>query len=239
VGAYFSNTSFTKIYASPLPRARDTAQAVLDAQPTPKPPHDFSIDSIKERNFGAAEEHRPSLREEGKTLEAHFQEGKYPILYESESDVAFPGGESQLDLVRRGETAVREVVLPHVLSAARTGQEEHIALVSHGLCIAAIVGAMVSVLGGDTWKRKGPMVNTAWVRVQLRLQDGAPNEFADDEIPPLKVIVTDEGRKDHLEGLIDEGPQVGMKAYQGGGVVEAKNPNEAEATVQAPGGLKN
>jgi hypothetical protein len=33
-------------------------------------------------------------------------------------------------------------------------------------------------------------------------QDGAPNEFADDEIPPLEVIVTDEGRKDHLGGLV-------------------------------------
>lgn len=170
MGSYFANTSFTKIYASPLPRARDTAQALLDAQPDPEPPHDFSIDLIKERNFGAAEEHVPSMREEGKTLEAHFEEGKYPILYESEDDVAFPGGESVLDLYRRGETAVREVVMPHLLSTARTGQDEHIVLVSHGQFIGAIVTGLVRILGGATWKRKGPMVNTAWVRVQIRVQ---------------------------------------------------------------------
>jgi len=117
------------------------------------------------------------MREEGKTLAAHFQEGKYPILYESESNVAFPGGESALDLLKRGETVVREVVLPHVLSTARTGQEEHIVLVSHGLCIAAIVGGLVRILGRDTWKRKGPMVNTGWNRVQIRVQVSTPGIY--------------------------------------------------------------
>ncbi|OAX40421.1 phosphoglycerate mutase [Rhizopogon vinicolor AM-OR11-026] len=242
VGAYFANTSFTKIYASPLPRARDTAQALLDAQPDPKPLHDFSIDLIKEQSFGAAEGHLPSIREEGKTLAAHFQEGKYPILYESESDMAFPGGESALDLLRRGEMAVREMLMPHVLSTARTGQEEHIVLVSHGLCIAAIVGGLVRILGRGTWKRKGPMVNTGWTRVEVRvqgMQDGIPNELTDGEVPLLEVTVTDESRKDHLEGLVDACLPVGMKAYQGGGLVETKNPNEAEAIAQARVELKN
>jgi len=236
VGAYFANTSFTKIYASPLPRARDTAQALLDAQPDPKPPHDFSVDLIQGLNWGDAEEHVRFVREEGKTLAAHWEEGKYPILYESEDDVAFPGGESVLDLYRRGETAVREIVMPHVLSTARTGRDEHIVFVSHGQFIGAIVTGMARILGGTTWKRKGSMPNTAWVRVQIHVQDEAPNELTNGELPLLGVTVTDEGRCDHLEGLVDEGPQVDMKAYQGGGMVEAKHP---EAIAQAPGVLKN
>ncbi|KAG2131766.1 phosphoglycerate mutase [Suillus clintonianus] len=212
VGAYFANTKFTKIYASPLPRARDTAQAVLDAQPTPKPSHDFTIALIREQSFGAAEGHQISIREPGKTLEAHFAEEKYPFL--------------------RGERAVREVVLPHVASVARSGRDEHIALVSHGLCIAQVTGAIVR-LGGGTWKRKGPMVNTGWVRVEVQIQGGIPVEVGDGEVPPVEVIVTDEGRADHLEGLLDGGPLQGMKAIMGGGVVvEGKNANEAEAIAQ-------
>lgn len=221
VGAYFADTQFTKIYASPLPRARDTAQAVLDAQPTPKPPHDFTITDIREQSFGAAEGHQTCVREPGKTLEAHFAEGKYPILYESEKHVAFPGGESVEDLTRRGEKAVRDVVLPHVVNVARSGGNEHIALVSHGLCIAQLVGAIVR-LGGGTWKRKGPMVNTGWVRVEVRIQGEVPLQVADDEDPAIEVTVTDEGRTDHLEGLLDGSSLHGMKAIMGGGVVDAK-----------------
>ncbi|KAG1885204.1 phosphoglycerate mutase [Suillus subluteus] len=231
VGAYFANTQFTKIYASPLPRARDTAQAVLDAQPTPKPPHDFTIAQIREQSFGAAEEHQPCIREPGKTLEAHFAEDIYPILYESEKHVAFPGGESMEDLTRRAERAVREVVLPHVVNVARSGRDEHIALVSHGLCISQVVSAIVR-LGGGTWKRKGPMVNTAWVRVEVRIQGGVSVEVADDEVPPVEVTVTEEGRADHLEDLLDGGPLLGIKAIMGGGVVDAKSPNEAETIAQ-------
>ncbi|KAG2153093.1 phosphoglycerate mutase [Suillus bovinus] len=221
VGSYFANTPFTKIYASPLPRARDTAEAVLDAQPIPKPLHDFTITQIREQSFGAAEGHQTCVREPGKTLEAHFAEGKYPILYESEKHVAFPGGESAEDLTRRGERAVRDVVLPHVVNVARSGKDEHIALVSHGLCIAQLVSAIVQ-LGGGTWKRKGPMVNTGWVRVEVRIQGGMSLEVADDEVPPVEVTVTDEGRTDHLEGLLDGGPLRGMKAIMGGGLVDAK-----------------
>ncbi|KAG1906677.1 uncharacterized protein F5891DRAFT_907178, partial [Suillus fuscotomentosus] len=108
-------------------------------------------------------------REPGKTLEAHFTEGKYPLLYESEKRVAFPGGESAEDLTRRGESAVKDVVLPHVVNVARSERDEHIVLVSHGLCMAQLVGAIVR-LGGGTWKRKGPTVNTGWVRVEVRIQ---------------------------------------------------------------------
>lgn len=226
VGAYFANTQFTKIYASPLPRARDTAKAVLDAQSTPKPAHDFTIAQIREQSFGAAEGHQTCIREPGKTLEAHFAEEKYPILYESERHVAFPGGESAEDLTRRGERAVRDVVLPHVANVARSGRDEHIALVSHGLCIAQVVGAIVR-LGGGTWKRKGPMVNTGWVRVEVRIQDGIPVEVADGEVPPVEVTVTEEGRADHLDGLLDENPLCGMKAVMGGGAVDAKSSSEA------------
>ncbi|KAG2131764.1 hypothetical protein DEU56DRAFT_449631, partial [Suillus clintonianus] len=174
-----------------------------------------------------------SIREPGKTLEAHFAEEKYPLFfYESKRDVAFPGGESVEDLVRRGERAVREVVLPHVVSVARSGRDEHIALVSHGLCIVQVVGAIVR-LGGGTWKRKGPMVNTGWVRVEVQIQGGIPVEVGDGEVPLVEVIVMDEGRADHLEGLLDGGPLQGMKAIMGGGlVVEGKNANEAEAIAQ-------
>lgn len=129
------------------------------------------------------------------------------------------------DLTRRAERAVREVVLPHVLNVARSGKDEHIhiALVSHGLCIAQVVSAIVR-LGGGTWKRKGPMVNTAWVRVEVRIQGGMSMEVADGEVPPIEVTVTEEGRADHLEGLLDGGPLLGIKAIMGGGVVDGKEP---------------
>ncbi|KAG1820745.1 hypothetical protein EV424DRAFT_1347109 [Suillus variegatus] len=159
-------------------------QAVLDAQPTPKPPHDFTITKIREQSFGAAEWHQTCVREPGKTLEAHFTEGKYPILYESEKRVAFPGGESAEDLTRRGEKAVRDVVLPHVVNVARSGMDEHITLM--------------------------------------------PLQVADDEVPAIDMTVTDEGRADHLEGLLT----LCHEAIMGGGVVDAKiwSPNLADIT---------
>lgn len=102
--------------------------------------------------------------------------------------MAFPGGESVEDLTRRGERAVRDVVLPHVVNVARSGRDEHIALVSHGLCIAQVVGAIVR-LGGGTWKRKGPMVNTGWVRVEVRIQVRVSRIH--DEVLPMKWLRTE------------------------------------------------
>lgn len=64
---------------------------------------------------------------------------------------------------------MRKQLLPHVVNVAKSGRDAHIALVSHGLCIAQLVGAIVRLSGG-TWKQKGPMVNTGWVRVEVRIQ---------------------------------------------------------------------
>ncbi|KAG1775107.1 phosphoglycerate mutase-like protein, partial [Suillus placidus] len=205
LGVYFSQTLFTKIYASPLKRAATTAALVLAAQPAPQPPHDFTVKSIKEQNFGVAEgkpwcfpDNRTS-----KSLSEYMSEGRYPTPRPGER---FTDGESDEDLAARAMQAVNEVIMPHVRSAARAGRAEHIALVSHGLCIGALIRALLtrdSSKVAPTREYTG-MQNTAWARVVIKMQDVAnstPVDLADEDTPPLIVTATDFGRADHLVKL--------------------------------------
>ncbi|KAI6129729.1 histidine phosphatase superfamily [Pisolithus croceorrhizus] len=135
LGESFADTHLTIIYTSPLKRAHMTATALRDAQSEPKP--------TLEQHFGAAEGRAWSIRQDpNRTLEEHFANDQYPVLYDRSQ--RFPGGESLDDLATRANEAVCQLVLPHALQAARIGtQDVHIALVSHGLCISEMVAALV------------------------------------------------------------------------------------------------
>jgi len=211
LGAYFAQTSFTKIYASPLKRAATTAALVLAAQPSPQPPHDFNIEFIKEQNFGVAEGKPWCVQDyrTSKSLAEYMSEGKYPKPLPGEH---FPEGESDEDFAARSAGAVNEVIMPHVRSAARAGRAEHIALVSHGLCIGALIAALLKT---DSSGVTG-MQNTAWARVIIKLQgavDETPMSLADEETLPLIVEMTDFGRMDHLFTLKSNAGGTGKIAY--------------------------
>lgn len=100
-----------------------------------------------------------------------MSEDKYPALLPGER---FPGGESDEDLEARAVRAVDEVIMPHVWSAARAGRAEHIVLVSHGICIGALLAALLKRdSGGVGFTREYTgMQNTAWARVIIKLQVG-------------------------------------------------------------------
>jgi broad specificity phosphatase PhoE len=161
---------FEHIYASDLKRATMTAQAVHAGQAAnPKPPLTRTA-AIREQHWGIAEG-KPWVMHTtpGKSIEQHFAEGIYPVLFGPEEK--FPNGESKVDLGKRATQAVKQLVIPHVYQVARTGERRvHIAVVSHGLCISELVPALLK------W---GPYVkdedfsglkNTAWTRVEVALK---------------------------------------------------------------------
>ena len=100
-----------------------------------------------------------------------MSEGKYPALLPGER---FPGGESDEDLAARAARAVDEVIIPHVRSAVREGHAEHIALVSHGLFIGALIAALLKKdsSGVSSTREYTGMQNTAWARMIIDLQVG-------------------------------------------------------------------
>ncbi|KAG1741826.1 phosphoglycerate mutase-like protein [Suillus paluster] len=217
LGAYFSQTLFTKIYASPLKRASTTAALVLAAQPAPQPPHDFDIECIKEQHFGVAEGKPWCFRDyrTSKSLAEYMSEDKYPALLPGER---FTEGESDEDLAARAVQAVDEVIMPHLRSASRAGRAEHIALVSHGLYIGALITALLKrdSSGVSPTREYIGMQNTAWARVVIKVQgvaDGTPIDFVDEHTPPLVIIATDFGRADHLVTLKPNVGGTGKIAY--------------------------
>jgi len=98
-------------------------------------------------------------------------EGKYPPPLPGEH---FPDGESDKDFEARAVRAVDEIIIPHVRSAARVGHAEHIALVSHGLFIGALIAALLKMnsSGVASTRKYTGMQNTAWARVVIELQVG-------------------------------------------------------------------
>lgn len=217
LGAYFSQTLFTKIYASPLKRAATTAAFILAAQPAPQPPHDFTIESVKEQNFGVAEGKPWCFPDNriSKSLSEYISEGKYPTPRPGE---CFTDGESDEDLAARAMRAVDEVIMPHVRSAARAGHTEHIALVSHGICIGALICALLKRDSSNVTPTREytGMQNTAWARVVIKMQDVADGtliDLTDEGTHPLIVTVMDFGRADHLGKLKLNAGGTGKIAY--------------------------
>lgn len=83
----------------------------------------------------------------------------------------FPGGESRDDVARRCEEAIRETVLLHL---PEHGGEEgvfHVAVASHGVCIAELVEALKrldsSQIEDQAADSYAGLRNTAWTRVHI------------------------------------------------------------------------
>ena len=170
-GDSLSKVHFTAIYASDLLRAFTTAQAIHDAQPEPKPPLTKST-LLREQHWGVAEGHPWSMHaKEGLSLEDHFAQGIYPVLYERWQK--FPEGESLEEVVQRAEKAIDDFVMPHVWAAAKAGKKGvHIALVSHGICISELIPVLVMkdesrIHPGHRWRG---LLNTAWTRVTVNVK---------------------------------------------------------------------
>ncbi len=72
------------------------------------------------------------------------------------------------DLQARAELAIKDIVLPYVKEDAFSGEDIHIAIVSHGLCISELVSALMRLdhfkAGGGNWTG---LLNTAWTRVAV------------------------------------------------------------------------
>ncbi|PFH49484.1 hypothetical protein AMATHDRAFT_147645 [Amanita thiersii Skay4041] len=242
IGHYFANTNthFDIIYTSPSARAHSTALAVQQAQVpihinshiNTTPPPVIPNLNLREQHFGIAEgqpwvlKHPDLVGPNGKALSdkeldvalaSLFVRGVFPVVPRPKDK--FPGGESLEDLARRAEVAVRECVLPHLRFLKEEGQDYHVAIASHGLCISEIVAALVRLdsefhpkgeevgAGVDPGKRFRGLLNTAWARVELNISrtgtDG-PIDVADPSInlPRLQVKVTHFNCVEHLAHLV-------------------------------------
>ncbi|KIK27553.1 hypothetical protein PISMIDRAFT_674939 [Pisolithus microcarpus 441] len=191
LGESFADTHLTIIYTSPLKRAQMTATALRDAQSEPKPPFVVSP-LLKEQHFGAAEGRAWSIRQDpNRTLEEHFANGQYPVLYDRSQ--RFPAGESLDDLATRA------------------------ALVSHGLCISEMVAALVkrNHEGTPDTSYRG-LRNTAWARVTIQFKGERAGEamgLNEDDCPPLLVKVTDFNRHEHIDSVKRQKGGIGRSAY--------------------------
>ncbi|KAH7922935.1 phosphoglycerate mutase-like protein [Leucogyrophana mollusca] len=245
MGQAFSNTHLTAIYASPLKRAFATAEALRDAQPKPLAINESPL--LREQHFGIAEGKAWVLRMElGKTVEEYWANGEYPVLHKRHQ--RFPEGESRDELAERADEAIRQIVLPEIWQAARSGaQGVHLALVSHGLCISELVPALVKKgQNGMPAESYEGLMNTAWTRVAVSVKgttEGEPLQFADDAAPALEVRVTDVNRHEHIDSIKRQKGGIGSAAHDpnqqdiraffgGGGMkkpVEAQEHSESNA----------
>jgi len=214
LGDFFADTHFIAIHASDLKRAFTTAQAVYDRQKDPKPPFDSS-ELLREQNFGVAEGNPCSFESDPTlTLEEHIAKGVYPVIHGE--DEKFPEGESPNDLNKRARTALAKFVLPHVLQAAKDGKTGiHVAIVSHGLCISALIAELLkkSAKQSKETDHRG-LWNTAWTRVVVDIegaQEGRP-KGVDEELPFMVVRVTHVNSHSHLDNIKRQ-KGIGSAAY--------------------------
>ncbi|KAF8155658.1 phosphoglycerate mutase [Crassisporium funariophilum] len=236
LGQSLSSTPITHIYASPLLRAHATGQSVHHHQPHPKPP--FQVNPhLREQHFGIAEGHPWVITPpENVPLEQLYAQKVFPVLYQR--DERFPEAESLDDLAARADVAIKECVLPHVPDAPHpVGQDSgvHIAIASHGLCIAELVGALLRLdPEADKDENYAGLMNTAWTRVVIRVKDGHHGPVDPSSPPPFEVRVTHVNKIDHLEALQKDDPAVqssidGAKAeaiaFFGGGGAGEKTQN--------------
>jgi len=130
----------------------------------------------------------------------------------------FPNGESRNELSVRARQAIEEFVLPHVWDAARKGKKNvHVALVSHGLCVAQLVAELLKKdrFGAPEGDYSG-LLNTAWTRLSVDVKaskEGEPLDFPDGDLPPLTVKVTHVNQHSHINGIKRQKGGLGSAAY--------------------------
>jgi broad specificity phosphatase PhoE len=166
-----ADTHFTAIHTSDLKRAFTTAQALYEGQKDPKPTFDSS-EILREQNYGVAEgksSWSPRLGHYS-TIEEEVALDNYPNL--RGPDEKFPGGESLNDLVERAKKAITQLVLPYIWKAAKEGSTDtHVAIVSHGHCLGAMISELLKMGGRHaTAKHYSGLFNTAWTRVVINIE---------------------------------------------------------------------
>jgi broad specificity phosphatase PhoE len=88
-------------------------------------------------------------------------------------DDRFPDGESMNDVAKRGSEVIDKFIVPHVLNAkGKTAEGTHIVFVSHGICIAETIGALMRKsthpdANVSSWLG---LMNTAWTRCIIGVQ---------------------------------------------------------------------
>ncbi|KAG8792155.1 hypothetical protein FRC12_006969 [Ceratobasidium sp. 428] len=166
------------MFSSDLKRAHSTAQAIHAAQPEPKPPL-ITTQLLREQHWGDAE---------GETANA-------PWLPLKGRDSRFPNGESLNDVARRGEQFFDQYLTSIVKEAkGKPIGEVNVVVVSHGIAIAENIGALFrrSVEAEDR-EFKGSflgLMNTAWTRVIVGLEDELLPEEDDEHGPSSQVAAT-------------------------------------------------
>lgn len=200
VATAHADTRYIAILSSTLKRALETATALREAQYYPKPPLTTSP-LLREQYLGEAEgkEHR-TVREPDLTLEEHFAQGLYPLIWERH--LKFPGGESRNDVEDRANQAIDELLMPYVQDTINMGlAESHIAVVSHGRFIREITDAL---LRRDAWTSAGSEIyrgvkhlqNTGWARLVV----ATTNVPQSSRRRHLSVRILDFHRTEHLYG---------------------------------------
>ena len=168
--AAFQNVPVATIWASPLARAAETAQFVAKVAECPIQ-YD---DRLKEVDCG---EFRDRIRTE--VMESHPE--AIPRWRSCDSTFRFPGGESRLELIKRGKAVFEEIIE----NAARQGQEI-VVIASHG---GLLLAAMKAVLGLKSEDPPYSLKNASIT--QLTVDSTGRAELADfDRIDHLDGIVT-------------------------------------------------
>ena len=171
LGESYANIRLDAIVTSDLKRAHATAVALLNGQPDPKP--SFKVDcDLREQCFGDAEGRSWLMRRTpNKSLDDHFRDGQYPVLFDRNE--RFPNGESLNDLAVRAERSIDDLVLkPYLSRAISSGAEDvHVAVVSHGLCIGELIPALLKRNdGGLPTRDYTGLQNTAWTRLTVQVK---------------------------------------------------------------------
>lgn len=123
---------------------------------------------VREQHFGDAEGNKWTIDiPPGATREELYKKGIYPVIPGRSGK--FSGGESLDDLHERAKDAIKECLYPHL-----ENEDGHIAIASHGLCIAEMMSALVKMdPHADHSVSYRGLLNTAWTRVEVRRRVGS------------------------------------------------------------------
>ncbi|KAL7416417.1 histidine phosphatase superfamily [Mrakia frigida] len=158
VGDHFKDLPISHIFASPLIRARHTAEQIQQQNLTvPRPKITFSP-LFQEQFWGDYEGLSVFGRE---------------IKYSDARHFRFPGGESLDDVAARAEKAVDQFLLPYILETASSTEPQHILVVAHGIFNPELIGALMrrrASGAGTGWQNTGSS-NTGWTRLEIKIND--------------------------------------------------------------------